>query len=207
MPSVAWGHRFGGVRGPGRQGRTYTARMPKTPLAPLALRSLAALVVTAAMAAPALAQWQWIDNTGRKVFSDTAPPASIPDKNILKRPGTTAPMATAPAPAPAAPAANGGPAAPAAPAAPGVDKELEARKKEAEAAEEAKKKQEAERVARARADNCERAKRGKATLDTGQRVATTNAKGEREIMDDARRASEAQRLQQIIDSDCGPAPQ
>ncbi|HSX93143.1 MAG TPA: DUF4124 domain-containing protein [Hydrogenophaga sp.] len=184
--------------------------MPNTPFAPLALRSLGALALCAAMAAPALAQWQWIDNTGRKVFSDTAPPASIPDKNILKRPGSTAPMATAPTTAPATPAANGAPgapAAPAAPAAPGVDKELEARKKEAEAAEEAKKKQEAERVARARADNCERAKRSKASLDSGQRMAVTNAKGEREIMDDTRRASETQRLQQIINSDCGSAPQ
>ena len=174
--------------------------MPKTPLAPLALRSLAALAVTAAMASSALAQWQWIDNTGRKVFSDTAPPASVPDKNILKRPGTPGPMATVPM-APATPAAAEG-AAPAAPQAPGVDKELEARKKEAEAVEEAKKKQEAERVARARADNCERAKRSKATLDSGQRLATTNAKGEREIMDDTRRASETQRLQDIIRSDC-----
>jgi hypothetical protein len=33
-------------------------------------------------------------------------------------------------------------------------------------------------------------------------VATTNAKGEREIMDDAGRAAESQRLQGIIDRDC-----
>lgn len=176
--------------------------MPKTSLAPLALRSLAALAVTAAMASSALAQWQWIDNTGRKVFSDTAPPASVPEKNILKRPGAPAPMAAVPT-TPATPAAAEGAAAPAAPQAPGVDKDLEARKKEAEAAEEAKKKQEAERLARARADNCERAKRAKATLDSGQRLATTNAKGEREVMDDARRASETQRLQDIMRSDCG----
>ena len=70
--------------------------MPKTPFAPLVLRSLAALAICAAMAAPALAQWQWIDNTGRKVFSDTAPPASVPDKNILKRPGAPGPMTAVP---------------------------------------------------------------------------------------------------------------
>lgn len=185
--------------------------MPKTPFAPLALRSLAALAFTAAMAAPALAQWQWIDNAGRKVYSDTAPPAGTPDKNILKRPAAAGPMSASPAhpPAPAAasPSAPGEAAAPPAPQAPGVDKELEARKKEAEAAEAAKKKQEAEKLARARAENCQRAKTAKTTLDSGQRLATTNAKGEREIMDDTRRASEAQRLQQIIASDCGPLPQ
>ena len=57
---------------------------------------------------------------------------------------------------------------------------------QAEAAEEAKKKAEAERVARARADNCERAKRGKGALDSGTRVAVVNAKGEREFLDDNR---------------------
>lgn len=212
MPSVAWGHRFSGAEGLGARGRTYTGRMPKTLLAPLVLRSLAALALTAAMAAPALAQWQWVDSTGRKVFSDTAPPASVPDKNILKRPGSAAPMSASPAhpsaPAASAPAGNGEAAAtPPAPQAPGVDKDLEARKKEAEAAEAAKKKQEAEKLARARAENCQRAKNAKTTLDSGQRLATTNAKGEREIMDDTRRASEAQRLQQIIASDCGPLPQ
>ncbi len=187
------------------------------PSAPFALRPLLAFALMAVMAASAQAQWQWIDNTGRKVFSDTAPPASIPDKNILKRPGAPAPMAAVPtAPAAPAPAGNGSgtgggetaatpPASP--PPAPAVDKELEARKKEAEAAEAAKKKQEAERQARARADNCQRARNAKATLDSGQRVAINNAKGEREVMDDARRASETQRLQQIISSDCGPMPQ
>ncbi len=186
--------------------------MPKTPLAPLALRSLAALALTAALAAPALAQWQWIDSTGRKVFSDTAPPASIPDKNILKRPVAAAPMSATPAqaaaPASPAPAAPGEAAAtPPKPQVSGVDKELEARKKEAEAAEDAKKKQEADRVARVRTENCQRAKSAKATPVWGQRLATINAKGEREIMDDTRRATEGQRLQQIIASDCGPLPQ
>ena len=36
----------------------------------------------------AQAQWQWIDKDGRKVFSDRAPPSDIPDKNILKQPGS-----------------------------------------------------------------------------------------------------------------------
>lgn len=187
--------------------------MPNTPFAPLALRALAALALSATMATPALAQWQWIDSTGRKVFSDTAPPASVPDKNILKRPATGAPMSATPAqasaPAAAAPAGNGETAAapPATPQLPSVDKDLEARKKDAEAAEAAKKKQETEKLARARAENCQRAKSAKSAIESGQRLITTNAKGEREVMDDTRRASEAQRLQQIIGSDCGPMPQ
>jgi hypothetical protein len=62
-------------------------------------------------------------------------------------------------------------------------------------------------VAKARAENCERAKRAKATLDTGIRIATTNAKGEREIMDDKARGDEARRMDETIRSDCGPLPQ
>ena len=172
--------------------------MPNTPRLPFALRSLAALLIGSALATSALAQWQWIDNSGRKVFSDTAPPAGTPDKNILKRPAGGAVHST---PAPSAPA----PQAATPPAAPAVDKELEARKKAAEAAEAQKEKAQAEQQAKARADNCERARKAKATLDSGMRVATTNAKGEREIMDDTRRASETQRLEQIIRSDCAGA--
>lgn len=176
--------------------------MPKLPYSPFALRSLAALLLGSAMASTALAQWQWIDNTGRKVFSDTAPPAGVPDKNILKRPGAGAAHQ-----APAAQAAPTAAAPAAAPQLPSVDKELEARKKAADEAEAAKKKEQLAQQARQRADNCERARQAKTTLDSGQRVATVNTKGEREIMDDARRSSETQRLEQIIRSDCGPLPQ
>lgn len=153
----------------------------------------------------AIAQWQWIDGTGRKVFSDTPPPASIPDKNILKQPGAgLAPRATSeePALAPAVAASS----SPAAPQIPARDTELEARKKQAELAEEAKKKAEMERVAKVRAERCERARKAKVTMDSGVRLATTNAKGEREIMDDKARAAESQRMDAIIRSDCGPMP-
>ena len=40
------------------------------------------------------------------------------------------------------------------------------------------------------------------TLDSGVRIARTNEKGEREFMDDAARAAEAKRTQDIIASDC-----
>ncbi|WP_137918545.1 DUF4124 domain-containing protein [Hydrogenophaga sp. 2FB] len=152
----------------------------------------------------ALAQWQWVDSTGRKVFSDTAPPASVPDKDILKRPGASpAPTAMAPAVPPAAAAEK---AAAAAPKLPTVDKELEAKKKQAEQAEEASKKAEEQRVAQARAENCERARKAKGAIDSGIRLAVTNAKGEREIMDDKARASEGRRIDGVVRSDCGPLP-
>jgi len=165
--------------------------------------ALGALTVLACSSAPA--QWMWIDGAGNKVFSDTAPAPGVPDKNILKRPGMrSAPPTVEAETAVAAPQ----PAAPLSPPKPsGRDEALEAKKKQAEEAELAKKKAEAERIAKARAENCDRAQRAKATLDSGVRVATTNAKGEREIMDDKARAGEIQRLNEIIRADCGPAPQ
>src|SRR6188768_2550141 len=75
------------------------------------------------------AQWQWTDKNGKNIFSDTAPPPEVPEKNILRRGNTPAPK-----PNPSVVMLNTGaepeskPAAPAAakPAAsdakPGVDK-------------------------------------------------------------------------------------
>ena len=68
-----------------------------------------------------------------------------------------------------------------------------------------KKKAKEEEFAKARAENCQLAKRAKANFDSGVRISQTNAKGEREILDDAQRATEIQRLEKIIASDCKPA--
>jgi len=150
----------------------------------------------------AFAQWQWIDKDGRKVFSDRAPPADILDNNILKRPAGRAPGAppaqdnagSAEAAAPALPASSSKVAT--------VDKELEAKKRLAADAEVAKRKAEEDRVTKAKVENCARAKQAKTSFDSGVRIARTNAAGEREIMDDAARATEAKRIQGISSTDC-----
>ncbi|WP_041675323.1 DUF4124 domain-containing protein [Ramlibacter tataouinensis] len=169
------------------------------------------LLLGLACAAPAigLAQWQWVDKDGRKVFSDQSPPPEIPAKNILKQPGGRALVPAAAEPVPtAAPAPSAVPASAATRTATGTlkiggkDKELEEKKKQAEAAEAEKRKAEEERVAKARADNCSRAKQSKADFDSGMRIARTNAKGEREVLDDAQRAAEVKRLQEMIASEC-----
>lgn len=165
------------------------------------------LVLGCACALPlsASAQWQWVDNSGKKVFSDQPPPTDIPEKNILRRAG---PSPSARAPAPATPAAEGSSDTAAAPkAAPppkptGVDKELEEKTKKAEAEQKAKEAAEAAKIAKAKADNCARARENKNTIDSGIRIAKVNAKGEREFMDDAARADAQKRAQTVIDSDC-----
>jgi hypothetical protein len=171
------------------------------------MKSFRVTLIALACALPlaSLAQWQWIDKDGRKVFSDQSPPNDIPAKNILRQPGPKGRSSIAVEPAPdasqaAAPAAAK-PAAPA-PKVSGKDKELEEKKKAADAAEAEKKKARDEEEAKARADNCARAKAAKASFDSGTRIARTNEKGEREFMDDATRAVESKRAEGIIASNC-----
>ena len=174
----------------------------------LMMHTLALAVLGGAFMPPALSQWLWIDQDGRKVFSDQAPPVSIPQKNILKQPGnrtagSDAPVASretglAPGVRVAAPVQSSSGALKLS----GKDPELESRKKQASDLEKTQKQAEAERLASVKADNCERARKGQASLLSGARISITNAKGEREFMDDAVRLSESRRLQAIADNDC-----
>jgi hypothetical protein len=152
----------------------------------------------------AAAQWQWIDKDGRKVFSDRAPPLDIPEKSILKQPGGQPSGRTAPRAVPSENTAEPTAAAPRLPAsaASGKDKELEEKKAEADAAEAAKKKAEEEKLAKAKAENCTRARQAKSTFDSGRPLMHTNAQGERGFLDEATRAVESKRLDGIIASDC-----
>lgn len=164
---------------------------------------LLALVCT--LSSSAWAQWQWVDKDGRKVFSDRAPPIEIPDRNILKQPG--GPRKATLAPPPTTPetenkTAEAGASKPAPPPSAGVDKELQSRKAQAEAAEAAKKKAEDDRQAKRQADNCTRARSAKTNFDSGQLLRHTNAQGENVFMDEATRTSELQRIQKIIESEC-----
>lgn len=165
-------------------------------------RALACLAVLAAGALPcaALAQWQWIDSSGRRVFSDKAPPPDVPERNILRQPGgRAAPM---PAAAPAEEAAPPVATRASAPRPSGRDASLEQKRKQLETAEAEKRKAEEAAVAQQKADNCSRARQAKAQIDSGVRIARQNDKGEREFLDDQQRAAETQRLQGLIERDC-----
>ncbi|MDP3083263.1 MAG: DUF4124 domain-containing protein, partial [Rubrivivax sp.] len=90
----------------------------------------------------------------------------------------------------------------AAPPKPTQDRELEARRRAADAEQQAKAKADDDRLAGQRADNCRRARAHVAALDSGMRIARTNDKGEREVLDDKARADEARRTREVIASDC-----
>lgn len=159
-------------------------------------RRLAALtlaLVGAALAGPVAAQWKWRAANGQIQYSDLPPPPGVAEKDILQRPTA----ATLRAPAAAAPAASAPPLSPK-----NVDPELEAKRKKAEQEDAAKAKAEEQRVAAAKADNCKRARDQIRTLESGQRMARINDKGEREVLDDRGRAQESQRAREVIASEC-----
>lgn len=165
-------------------------------------KTLALTLIGVSFAMTASAQWQWIGKDGHKVFSDRSPPSDIQDKDIIRRPGVSQkqasqPVVEAPLGRASAPALKAS-----APKLSGKDSELELKKKKAEEEEALKKKAADDKVAKANADNCGRAKASLATLQGGGRIATVNASGEREMMDDNTREAESKRAQGLIDSSC-----
>jgi Domain of unknown function (DUF4124) len=143
---------------------------------------------------PLHAQWKWKDASGRITVSDLPPPRGVADRDILQRPEVKARVA------PAAPAASAASAA--APTPRPVDKDLEARRRAAEEEKQAKARAEEEKLAAQRAENCKRARAHLAALDSGQRIARYNDKGEREFLDDAGRSAETRRAREAIASEC-----
>lgn len=175
-----------------------TARKPLSVL-PAALLALCAL----GLALPAQAQWKWRDKDGRITVSDRPPPREVADKDILSRPVTAPRPAPAPVPAPGdapAPTAAAAPAASAPPTA--LEREVQARRRAAEEEKAAKAKAEEERNAARRAENCRQARNQLLALESGQRIARTNDKGEREVLDDAGRAQELRRTREVMASEC-----
>jgi flagellar biosynthesis GTPase FlhF len=165
---------------------------------------IAALSLTTA--SPASAQWKWRDKAGRTQYSDVPPPPEVTERDILSRPpGSTSSKSTSAAVTNAASA----PASSASAAAlkpknsdPELEAKLEAKRKKAEQdAADAKKADEA-KLAAIRAENCKRAKAYMRSIEGGMRIARTNEKGEREILDDTARATETKNTRDVITSDC-----
>ena len=151
--------------------------------------------------ASSMAQWQWVDRSGRKVFSDQPPPADISERNILKRPGvgsTPVSMASGNEEKASASAQT----ASAAPSAPEQSKEEKAKEEAQRKDEEAKRKAEEAKIAQAKKENCTRARTALSTLQSGIRIRTVDAKGQHSIMDDKARAAEEARIRKDIAENC-----
>ena len=167
------------------------------------LVKLALVLVGLVGVTSAAAQWKWLDKSRHVQYSDIPPPFDTPERDILQRPksaaATTPPSALAAAPA--ASVASGAGVQPKT-----VEPELEAKRRKAEQDQAARAKSEAkaeeERVAAMRTENCNRARTDVRTLDDGGRLARSNARGEREVLDDRQRAEELRRTRDLIAALC-----
>ena len=158
------------------------------------------------VAASAQAQWKWRDKGGQIHMSDLPPPHSVPDKDILQRPTASRFAAQSASAASASAATASSPAPVAAPASVAGDNklaaEVEARRLKQQEEEKTRRKAVEEANVSIRAENCQRARRSLVALESGQRIARNNDKGEREVLDDKARAEETQRVRRIVASDC-----
>ncbi len=162
----------------------------------IALPFVACLLAIAAVDAHAQSVWKWRDASGQLHISDTAPPPGTPATNIVSGPmRATAPVASPKAATPGASAPDSD-----------LDKKKKAADKDQADKEKADKAATDQKNAAIRADNCARATSAAAGIQSGVRLATTNAKGEREILDDTARAAELKHAQDIMAANCGAAP-
>jgi hypothetical protein len=139
--------------------------------------------------------YTWKDKDGRTHYADNPPSGNTPARTLSGRSTDK----------PASAAASGGdtPAAVAPRSAPSAaEQELEFRKRRAESAENQAKAEKAKAEAEEKRRNCERARNQLAALESGQRVARFNDKGEREFLDDAQRAQEVEAARKSAETWC-----
>jgi hypothetical protein len=153
------------------------------------------ITLTAAFA-PAHAQtYQWKDSSGRTIISDTPQPGaaakaartlggqqpSIAKEEKPAEKSAQAPKTTA-------------------------EKDLEFKKRQMETKEKGEKDAKEQKAAADKLENCERARRNLAALESNQPFASLNEKGdekgERQAMDDAQREQETNRARQFLTESC-----
>lgn len=151
---------------------------------------IAFAVASTATLPPVHAQtYQWKDAAGRTIISDTPPPATSGARSIgaqtpaLVREGgeekaSSAPRSTA-------------------------EKDMEFRKRQQEAREKAGKAEKEQEVARERQENCERARRNLATLESQQPLASVDDQGQRQLMSGDQRAREIELARRYVAESCG----
>ena len=124
--------------------------------------------------------YQWKDKNGKTIFSDTPPVGNVTDqKKISSDSGNNAvtPKTTA-------------------------DKDLEFRKRQKDSQDSAEKLKKEQDAAAALQENCTNARRYLKSLESGERIASRDEKGDRYFMDDAQRTQETAKAQQAVQTSC-----
>jgi hypothetical protein len=147
------------------------------------MNRLALAAIAFSLSASAFGQaYKWRDADGRVRYGDVPPP------------GVNA-TALRPPPPGAAPPASKGPST-------AGEKEAEFRKRQLEAQKAREKQDLAAKDSAEKRENCARAQEYVRTIESGQRISRTDAKGERYYIDDAQRAQELANARQAAESWC-----
>ena len=151
-------------------------------------RLLLAFAALAFSVSAAAQLYKWKDQNGRLQYGDTPPPG-------VEATPMRGPAAGTPPPAPEAKKADGKTEKPLSPEA-----AFQKRQQEREAADQKSEKERAQ--AEQKRANCEQAQGQLRALESGVRMVTVTADGERVVMDDAARAQQIQQAQKSIADWC-----
>lgn len=147
-------------------------------------------------AAPALAQWAWIDAKGTRNYSDTPPPPNAVVKMLSAPSGMMLAAAAEAGPATAPPATQSGPTL--------AEREAEFRQRRKDAAATEARAAEAGRVRKENEESCAIAASAKARYESGNRIRSEKSENLREPMGDAERAAALAQANALL-ADCRKA--
>ena len=146
------------------------------------MKRLALTLALLLSATGTLAQiYQWKDESGKTILSDKPPPGQIrPQRQLESQPTTpvTQPQKTV------------------------ADRDLEFRKRQKESQEGAEKSGKEQAAAAERKEVCDNSRRHLQLLESGERIAMRDDKGERYFLEDAQREQELVKARQAVQTNC-----
>lgn len=139
--------------------------------------------------------YRWVDKNGHVGYGDTPPPGVKLTPLRMTSPAPSSAPAEAKQESKAGKQANKGPLTPA-------EQELEFRRRMKEAQDAAAKADKERQAAEAKKVNCENARQSLRTLESGQRIAQVDSKGERYFISDAQRTENTARAREAASQWC-----
>jgi hypothetical protein len=155
----------------------------------MTMKPLIIALTIASTAAFSLAQaqsYQWKDSNGRTIISDSPPPGGVRPAKTVPPTGTANTEAAKPADAPKSMA----------------ERDMDFKKRQQEAKEKAEKEGKESAANAEKKENCQRARQQLAALESGQRISSTDASGERRFLEDAERQREIERTRKYVSDSC-----
>ncbi len=142
-----------------------------------------ALTVVALLAATTVSAqiYQWKDESGKTIISDKPPVGNVRQQKKIEpdaSPTSTSPQKTT------------------------SDRDLEFRRRQKESQESAEKAKKEQTASADKQQNCDSVRRNLQALESGERIALRDDKGERYFMEDTQREQEIEKSRQAVQSNC-----